>query len=111
MKDTYNRSITYLRISVTDLCNQRCLYCMPEAGVSKRPMAEMLTEDEMIRAVRVAASLGVTKLRITGGEPLIKPNILSICERAAAVHASRNVASPPTACTFRRSHAPYARPK
>lgn len=85
MQDTYNRSITYLRISVTDLCNQRCLYCMPEAGVSKRPMAEMLTEDEMIRAVRVAAGLGVTKLRITGGEPLIKPNILSICERAAAV--------------------------
>lgn len=58
---------------------------MPEAGVSKRPMEEMLTEDEMIRAIEVAAGLGVTKLRITGGEPLIKPNILSICERAAAV--------------------------
>ena len=83
MVDSYGRSITYLRMSVTDLCNLRCRYCMPAEGVCKRTHEEMLTEDEMIMAVRAAASLGISKLRITGGEPLIKPNILSICERAA----------------------------
>lgn len=85
MIDSHGRSITYLRLSVTELCNFRCRYCMPEDGVCKKNHAEMLTEDEMIRAVQAAAALGITKLRITGGEPLIKKNILSICKRAAAV--------------------------
>lgn len=91
MLDTFGRAITYLRISVTDLCNQRCRYCMPEEGVCKRPHEAMLTEDEMIRAVNIAANLGVTKLRITGGEPLVKPNILNICARAARVPGIREV--------------------
>lgn len=85
MKDQFGREITYLRLSVTDRCNLRCRYCMPEEGVCKLTHEDMLTEDEMIMAVEVAASLGVNKLRITGGEPLIKKNILSICERACAV--------------------------
>lgn len=85
MKDSYGRAITYLRLSVTDLCDLRCRYCMPKDGVCKKDHHDMLTEDEMIQAVEVAASLGVRKLRITGGEPLVKRNILSICRRAAAV--------------------------
>ena len=85
MIDAFGRSITYLRLSVTELCNLRCRYCMPEEGVCKLAHEQMLTEDEMIRAVRAAAGLGITKLRITGGEPLVKPNILSICRRAAQV--------------------------
>lgn len=85
MLDTYGRKINYLRLSVTELCNLRCRYCMPEDGVCKRNHTEMLTEDEMITAVKAAASLGINKLRITGGEPLVKKNILSICSRAAAV--------------------------
>lgn len=85
MKDQFGREITYLRLSVTDRCNLRCRYCMPEEGVCKLTHEDMLTEDEMIMAVEAAASLGVNKLRITGGEPLIKKNILSICERACAV--------------------------
>ena len=84
MTDAYGRNITYLRLSVTELCNLRCRYCMPEEGVCKRSHAEMLSEDEMITAVRAAAALGITKVRVTGGEPLVKPNILSICRRAAA---------------------------
>lgn len=85
MIDSYGRQITYLRLSVTELCNLRCRYCMPEEGICKRPHEEMLTEDEMIQAVKAAASLGIRKLRITGGEPLVKKNIVSICERAARV--------------------------
>lgn len=78
MIDSYNRQINYLRISVTELCNFRCRYCMPEDGVCKKNHSEMLTEEEMICAIQAAASLGITKLRITGGEPLVKRNILSI---------------------------------
>ena len=72
-------------MSVTDLCNLRCRYCMPAEGVRKRLHEEMLTEDEMIRAVRMGASLGIRKVRITGGEPLVKKNIYPICERTASV--------------------------
>lgn len=85
MVDNYGRTISYLRLSVTDLCNLRCRYCMPEAGVCKKRHEDMLTEDEMVTAVTAAAQLGIRKLRITGGEPLVKKNILSICRRTAAV--------------------------
>lgn len=91
MTDIYGRLINYLRLSVTDLCNLRCRYCMPADGVCKKGHGEMLTEDEMIQAVQAAASLGIYKLRITGGEPLVKKNILSICERSAAVPGIREV--------------------
>ena len=85
MQDRYGRSITYLRISVTELCNLRCRYCMPAEGVEKKEHESMLSEEETIRAVQAAASLGIRKLRITGGEPLVKKNIVSICRQAAAV--------------------------
>lgn len=91
MIDQFGRNVTYLRISVTELCNLRCRYCMPEEGVCKKNHADMLTEDEMILAVEAAAALGITKLRVTGGEPLVKKNILSICRRAAAVPGIREV--------------------
>ncbi len=91
MTDSYGRQITYLRLSVTELCNLRCCYCMPEEGVCKRSHADLLTEDEMIAAVRAAGSLGISKVRVTGGEPLTKPNILSICRRVAAVPGIREV--------------------
>ena len=91
MIDRFGREITYLRISVTELCNLRCRYCMPEDGVCKKSHDEMLTEDEIIMAVEAAASLGIRKLRITGGEPLVKKNIVSICRRAAAVPGIREV--------------------
>ena len=91
MLDTYGRNITYLRLSVTDRCNLRCKYCMPADGICKKQPDELLTEDETITAVRAAASVGITKLRITGGEPLLKKNILSLCRRAAAVEGIREV--------------------
>ena len=91
MIDKFGRDITYMRLSVTDKCNLRCRYCMPMEGVCLKEHKEMLTEDEMITAVEAAASLGVKKLRITGGEPLVKRNIVSICRRAAAVEGIREV--------------------
>lgn len=91
MLDQYGREITYMRLSVTDRCNLRCRYCMPEEGVCKKDHDTMLTEDEMITAVEAAASLGIRKLRITGGEPLVKKNIVSICRRAAGVEGINEV--------------------
>lgn len=85
MVDQFGREITYLRISVTELCNLRCRYCMPMEGVCKKAHEEMLTEDELVQAVEVAAALGIRKVRVTGGEPLVKKNIVSICRRIAAV--------------------------
>jgi len=92
MKDSFGRNITYLRLSVTELCNLRCRYCMPAEGIQKHRHDQTLTEDEMIMAVEIAAALGVTKLRITGGEPLVKRNIVSLCRRAAAVEGIEDLA-------------------
>lgn len=92
MQDRFGRKIEYLRLSVTELCNLRCRYCMPADGVCKKRHEDMLTEDEMIQAVEAAAALGIRKLRITGGEPLVKKNILSICRRCAAVEGIDEVA-------------------
>ena len=91
MIDTFGREITYLRISVTERCNLRCRYCMPEDGICKLSHMDMMTEEEMIMAMEAAASLGITKLRITGGEPLIKKNIISICEHAANIPGIKEV--------------------
>lgn len=91
MQDSYGRKIEYLRLSVTELCNLRCRYCMPAEGVCKKEHGMMMSEDETISAVKAAASLGMTKLRITGGEPLVKKNIVSICRRAAGVDGIREL--------------------
>lgn len=91
MIDRLGRDITYLRISVTDKCNLRCRYCMPEEGVCRRQHHEMMSEEEIVTAVEVAASLGIHKVRLTGGEPLVKKNIVSICRRVAAIEGIREV--------------------
>ena len=91
MIDRHGRDITYLRISLTDKCNLRCRYCMPEEGVCKRSHHEMINENEVVTAVEVAASLGIRKIRLTGGEPLVKKNIVSICRKVAAVEGIKEV--------------------
>ncbi len=85
MRDSLGRNITYLRLSVTELCDLRCRYCMPAEGVEKRRHEDMLTEEETVLAVTAAAEMGIKKVRVTGGEPLVKRNILSLCERVGAV--------------------------
>ena len=74
MKDGYGREIDYLRISVTDRCNLRCLYCMPEDIVTV-PMKDILTFEEIVQTVRSASELGISKIKITGGEPLVRRNV------------------------------------
>lgn len=92
MTDSFGREITYLRLSVTDKCNLRCRYCMPAEGVCSLPHEKILTQEEMVMAVRASSELGVRKVRITGGEPLVKKNILSIVENVAAVEGIEKVA-------------------
>ncbi|WP_062210990.1 GTP 3',8-cyclase MoaA [Streptomyces sp. NBRC 109706] len=84
--DTHGRVATDLRVSLTDRCNLRCTYCMPEEGLAWLPKPELLTDDEIVRLVGVAVrELGVTEVRFTGGEPLLRPGLVSVVERCAAL--------------------------
>jgi len=83
--DTYGRRINYLRLSVTDRCNMRCSYCMPSHGVSKLSHGEMLSYEELVRVAREAVALGIEKIRITGGEPLVRKGVVGLIERLADI--------------------------
>lgn len=76
MLDRYNRKINYLRISVTDRCNFRCTYCMPEEGVPLKKHSDILSYDEIVEIVKIGTQLGITKIRLTGGEPLVRRDLL-----------------------------------
>ena len=78
MEDQFGHRISYLRVSITDRCNERCLYCMPQELQEWLPRSEILNFDEITRLVRIASDLGVTKIRITGGEPLVRQNVLQL---------------------------------
>jgi cyclic pyranopterin phosphate synthase len=83
--DSYQRPIDYLRVSVTDRCNLRCVYCMPPEGVPWRDHSEVLTFEEIVQVVRVAAELGIRKVRLTGGEPLVRRGIVRLVAQLAAI--------------------------
>ena len=85
MLDGCGRTIDYLRLSVTDLCNYRCRYCMPADGVCKRPHADILSVEELVEIGRAAVACGVKKIRLTGGEPLVRRGILDICRGLRAI--------------------------
>jgi GTP 3',8-cyclase len=91
LRDEVGRTHTYLRLSVTDRCNLRCTYCMPAEGIALRPHHEILTFDEIERIVRIAAGLGVTKLRLTGGEPLVRRDLLILAGRLTAIAGIQHV--------------------
>ncbi|MEM7126894.1 MAG: GTP 3',8-cyclase MoaA [Chloroflexota bacterium] len=80
--DSYGRRIHYMRISLTDACNLRCVYCMPEK-MQFRPKEELMSDDEILYLVKVGASLGVNKIRLTGGEPTIRPGIVDLVRQIA----------------------------
>lgn len=92
MRDVFGREISYMRISVTDRCNLRCRYCMPEEGVKNLGHENILSFEEITRIVRAAAELGITKYRITGGEPLARKGIVSLVESLAAIDGVRELA-------------------
>lgn len=92
MQDQYDRKIEYVRISLTDRCNLRCRYCMPEEGVSKLCHADILTFGEILRIVRELAALGVKKVRLTGGEPLVRRNITELIAAIRQVPGIEQVA-------------------
>ncbi|MFF8912304.1 GTP 3',8-cyclase MoaA [Streptomyces sp. NPDC015032] len=84
--DTYDRVATDLRVSLTDRCNLRCTYCMPEEGLQWLAKPDLLSDDEIVRLVRIAVTrLGITDVRFTGGEPLLRPGLVSIVGRCAAL--------------------------
>ena len=72
MLDQYGRIIDYMRISLTDRCNLRCIYCMPEEGICQIPRTEVLSEDEILRVCSLASELGISRIKLTGGEPLVR---------------------------------------
>jgi cyclic pyranopterin phosphate synthase len=85
MIDGYNRNINYLRISITDRCNLRCSYCMPKEGVSALGHEDVLRYEEILRIVKVAVSLGIAKVRITGGEPLVRRGVVDFIAGLAEI--------------------------
>lgn len=92
LRDQHGRSIEYLRISVTDRCNFRCVYCMPAEGLSWLPKQEILSYEEIIAVVRQLAPLGLRRLRITGGEPTIRPDLPALIAQLRAVDGIEDIA-------------------
>ena len=88
MQDSFGRTIQYLRLSVTDLCNYRCIYCMPQEGVCKKHHTDMLSIEEMTEIVRAAHTLGINKVRLTGGEPLVRKGLTTLCRNIKAIDSA-----------------------
>ncbi len=85
MYDKFNRRINYLRISVTDRCNLRCVYCMPEAGIELIDHKEIISFEEIVEVVKLSVSRGIDKIRITGGEPLVRKGIVDLIRMIAEI--------------------------
>ena len=89
--DSYDRKINYLRLSITDRCNLRCRYCMPEEGVKLVEHSDLLTYEEIVRAIEVFARSGITKIRITGGEPLVRRGVADLIKRIAGIEGIKDL--------------------
>lgn len=92
MFDCYNRKISYLRVSVTDRCNLRCRYCMPEGGIKLLNRSDILSFDEIAETIRYGVAQGIDKVRITGGEPLVRKDIVKLVEMIASIEGIRDLA-------------------
>ena len=102
LRDKFGREIRDLRISVTDRCNLACVYCKSVDSRDYFPHGDLLTWDEFLRVARVLAGLGIRKVRVTGGEPLLRPGIIDFVARLGRSRASTMSRSPPTAICCRR---------
>lgn len=92
MKDNHGRTIDYLRISLTDRCNLRCIYCMPEEGVDQMAHSDILRIEEIERIVSVAASMGIKRIRLTGGEPLVRKGVIDLVRSITSTPGIEHVA-------------------
>lgn len=92
MKDRFGRDITYLRISVTDLCNLRCKYCMPESGIKSLCHSDILSIEEIVEIVKVASKNGIKKIRLTGGEPLVRRGFINLCKQISKIDEIEDIA-------------------
>ena len=91
MKDKFGHHISYLRISITDRCNERCHYCMPQEEQIWLPRADVLSYEEILRVARVGSELGIQKVRVTGGEPLTRKNLLFFIEKLCRIPGINDV--------------------
>ncbi len=91
MEDRYGHRISYLRVSITDRCNERCTYCMPQELQEWLPREEILSFEETLRLIRIGTELGVTKIRVTGGEPLTRRDVLTFCRALGAMPNIRDI--------------------
>ena len=106
--DPFGRAITYLRVSLTDRCNLRCVYCMPQEGLQWQARAEQLSVDEIVRVVETASQGGVTRVRLTGGEPLVHSQVVEIVRRIAAIRNIEEVSLTTNAMLLERLAQPLA---
>jgi cyclic pyranopterin phosphate synthase len=106
--DAFGREHTYLRVSVTDRCNFRCVYCMPEEGLSWMPRTEVLSYEEIASVVRVMAGMGVTKIRLTGGEPTMRSDITELISAIHAIDGISDIAMTTNAHTLTKMAASLA---
>ena len=100
MDQTVPREINYLRMSITDRCQLRCIYCTSWQHFKKLPTREILSYEELLRLAGIAASLGIRKVRVTGGEPLVRRGVVDFIKDLRQFPASEKSTSPPTVCCF-----------
>ena len=91
MEDSFGHHISYLRISVTDRCNERCAYCMPNEFQEWLPRAGVMSYEEILRVVRIAVALGVSKIRVTGGEPLTRRDVIPFIKRLRRINGVKEL--------------------
>jgi cyclic pyranopterin phosphate synthase len=103
MLDQFGRRITYLRISVIDKCNLRCLYCMPKGWVNRNRLDQLLTNDELVTLATIFAELGIRKIRLTGGEPLLRPGFVELVERLSQIPGIEQLALSTNGVLLQRS--------
>jgi molybdenum cofactor biosynthesis enzyme MoaA len=91
LTDNHGRKVNYLRLAVTDRCNLRCFYCMPEEGLNWLNRTELLSYEEMLRACTLLVSMGIEKIRITGGEPFVRKDIMQLLTNLSALNGLKEL--------------------
>ena len=108
MNDSFGRNIHYLRISLTDRCNFRCVYCMP-ADMRFAPQSHLLQDEELLRLVRIATTVGFDRVRLTGGEPTVRPNLVNLVAGIASIPGIREIAMTTNAMRLEKLAGPLAK--